>query len=372
MGPGRASLRAKMCSFCAAAVCSKPAICYYISGMSSFPISWLVSILTLIAAYTLAWNTRIPLHARLLLCAFLLCLGTVALLLGLRLSFQLDWPGRVQPFLAIIAAPLAYLGFKALGYEAGPQWRKACYWDIVIVGLAFLGLIAPVPVSADVFILAINCIYLARIATLLRRNADDVPLVPPHAMHILRAAIYATLALIGLMVLADGLIVSASLAATDPQLIDMLTGVSGLFAGFIFVVALIAGPMIIGTPQAATAERQTATKSDLELMSALNDLMDEKQLYRDSNLTLSRVAKRLSVPARDVSAATNRTTGENFSRYINGHRIRYAQRALQDTNLPITEVMFEAGFLSKSSFNTEFRRITGQTPSAFRTGGRDL
>jgi AraC-like DNA-binding protein len=28
--------------------------------------------------------------------------------------------------------------------------------------------------------------------------------------------------------------------------------------------------------------------------------------------------------------------------------------------------MFEAGFVSKSSFNTEFRRVTGKTPSQFR------
>ena len=94
--------------------------------------------------------------------------------------------------------------------------------------------------------------------------------------------------------------------------------------------------------------------------------MNDTHLYTDSNLTLARVARRLSVPVRDVSNAINRTTGENFSRYINGFRIRHAQVALRETELSITEVMFEAGFVSKSSFNTEFRRLTGQTPSQFR------
>jgi AraC-like DNA-binding protein len=64
-------------------------------------------------------------------------------------------------------------------------------------------------------------------------------------------------------------------------------------------------------------------------------------------------------------------TGENFSRYINGFRVRHAQAALRETELPITEVMFDAGFISKSSFNTEFRRIVGQTPSQFRSGKAD-
>jgi AraC-like DNA-binding protein len=107
------------------------------------------------------------------------------------------------------------------------------------------------------------------------------------------------------------------------------------------------------------------------MMATLDAFMNDKHVYTDSNLTLARVARRLSVPARDVSTAINRTTGENFSRYINGFRVRHAQGALRETELPITEVMFDAGFVSKSSFNTEFRRVTGRTPSQFRSGKED-
>jgi len=73
--------------------------------------------------------------------------------------------------------------------------------------------------------------------------------------------------------------------------------------------------------------------------------MQSKELFRDSNLTLARLAKRLSVPARDLSGAINRVTSENFSRFINSYRIAYAQRALLDTDLPVTEVMLEAGLV---------------------------
>jgi len=68
----------------------------------------------------------------------------------------------------------------------------------------------------------------------------------------------------------------------------------------------------------------------------------------------------------DVSNAINSTTSENFSRYINEFRFRHAQEALQKTELLVTKVMFETGFVSKSNFNTGFRRVTGQTPSHFR------
>ena len=37
-----------------------------------------------------------------------------------------------------------------------------------------------------------------------------------------------------------------------------------------------------------------------------------------------------------------------------------------DQQIRINEVMYDVGFSSKSSFNTLFKRYTGQTPSQFR------
>ncbi|MGB0913115.1 MAG: hypothetical protein ACPGSW_05985, partial [Phaeobacter italicus] len=81
--------------------------------MSAFPITWLVSVLMAVAAYILAWNTRVPGRSRVFLCTFLLCLVFVTVLLGMRVSLDWHWPARVQPFVAILAAPSAYIGFAA-------------------------------------------------------------------------------------------------------------------------------------------------------------------------------------------------------------------------------------------------------------------
>jgi AraC-like DNA-binding protein len=173
------------------------------------------------------------------------------------------------------------------------------------------------------------------------------------------------------MIVADGLVFVISLMTSKPHLVTLLTGVSGLFVGFVFVVALIGVPLILRASQRVAPGHVAPSDADHALMQTLNELMKDKELFRDSDLTLARVAKRLSVPARDLSGAINRTTSENFSRYINGYRIAYAKGALRQTDLPVTEVMFEAGFLSKSSFNMEFRRLTGLTPSQFRSKGAD-
>ena len=102
------------------------------------------------------------------------------------------------------------------------------------------------------------------------------------------------------------------------------------------------------------------------LKSRLEALMTEAALFRDPELTVARLGRRLGVPARAVSAAVNRVTGENTSRYINDFRVRHAAHLLESSELSVTDVMLESGFISKSSFNTEFRRITGQTPSDHR------
>ena len=334
--------------------------------MITLPLVWLVSVLTTIAAFALAQDTRMPFQARLFLCVFLLTLASIGLLLGLRLSFDVPWAAWLQPLVAVMVAPSAYLGFSALTQDLGLNWRKRLLLSAAPVAVAQLAILANLPVSADVFVLGINSIYLVSIARLLRRQPDDFVHVAPHALMIVRSAIKATIVLLGMMVATDLSIVAASLFAGDAYILTFLTGVSGVFTAFVFVVALVGAPMLLQVTKGDATKVEGPTDTDRATRAVLDALMNDTHLYTDSNLTLARVARRLSVPVRDVSNAINRTTSENFSRYINGFRIRHAQEALRKTELSITEVMFEAGFVSKSSFNTEFRRVTGKTPSQFR------
>ncbi|WAP69877.1 helix-turn-helix domain-containing protein [Jiella pelagia] len=337
--------------------------------MVTLPLVWLVSALATIAAFALARDTRAPYPSRLFLCNFLLTLATIGLLLGYRLSFDALWAARLQPLVAVMVAPSAYLGFSALAQDLGSKWRKRLALSGGLVAVAQLAILANLSISADMFVLGINSLYLFLIARLLRRKADDFVHVAPHALTIVRSAIKATIALLGMMVATDLSIVAASLFAGDAYILTFLTGVSGVFTAFVFVVALVGAPMLLRVPKGDATKVGGPTDNDRAMLSALDALMNDTHIYTDSNLTLARVARRLSAPVRDVSNAINRTTSGNFSRYINGFRIRHAKVALRETELSITEVMFEAGFISKSSFNTEFRRITGQTPSQFRAEG---
>ncbi|MDH6266911.1 AraC-like DNA-binding protein [Rhizobium sp. SG_E_25_P2] len=113
-----------------------------------------------------------------------------------------------------------------------------------------------------------------------------------------------------------------------------------------------------------------ATAEDFVVMDTLDAAMKLKKLYRDPDLTLDRLSRRLAIPSRKISSAINRINGHNVSQVVNGYRIRECMRLLTDTDLPITDVMFECGFRTKSNFNKEFARVSGTTPSDYRRSAR--
>ena len=114
-------------------------------------------------------------------------------------------------------------------------------------------------------------------------------------------------------------------------------------------------------------EAPEASEQDAEIVARLDALMEAERLYLDPDLTLTRLARRLIVPVKQVSAAINKVTGENVSRYINAARIKAAQEALA-AGESVTNAMLASGFNTKSNFNREFLRVTGQAPSEWVKG----
>jgi AraC-like DNA-binding protein len=56
--------------------------------------------------------------------------------------------------------------------------------------------------------------------------------------------------------------------------------------------------------------------------------------------------------------------------YLNGWRMRLAQRALRDGDIRMGPLAAELGYLSESAFSTAFRRETGMSPLQYRTRAR--
>ena len=99
------------------------------------------------------------------------------------------------------------------------------------------------------------------------------------------------------------------------------------------------------------------------------DLMESKKLYKNPDLTLPMMAKKLGLTTNILSQVLNGYCGQSFYNFVNTYRISEAISMMNDPkyeNESIIRILTEAGFKSKSSFNTLFKKQTGLTPSEFR------
>ncbi|HEY3297701.1 MAG TPA: AraC family transcriptional regulator [Armatimonadota bacterium] len=91
--------------------------------------------------------------------------------------------------------------------------------------------------------------------------------------------------------------------------------------------------------------------------------LDEKYMERPS---LIKVSLRFGFSPYTLSKKFKQYTGLGFKEYLIHRCIMEARRLLEETNRKVASIAYEVGFESLSSFNGDFRRLTGLTPSAYR------
>ena len=106
-----------------------------------------------------------------------------------------------------------------------------------------------------------------------------------------------------------------------------------------------------------------------EYLNLLLSLMDQKHPYTNSDLTLNELAEMLVISAHNLSEVLNTQLQQNFFDFVNSYRLEKVKKDLADPTkreLKLLAIAFEAGFNSKSSFNTIFKKETNLTPSEYR------
>lgn len=104
------------------------------------------------------------------------------------------------------------------------------------------------------------------------------------------------------------------------------------------------------------------------IASALTALMQGERLHEAPGLDLQGLSQRSGWSPNQVSQALNQGLGQSFSEFVTGFRITAAKSLLSDPADPrsVLDIGLAAGFGSKSTFNSAFKRATGQTPSEYR------
>jgi AraC-like DNA-binding protein len=125
------------------------------------------------------------------------------------------------------------------------------------------------------------------------------------------------------------------------------------------------------TPASADPARETQQRSaDDAALARLQTLLEAERIYRESDLSLAKLAERAGIPEYRMRRLIHQRLGfRNFNSFLHSHRVAEVAAALGDPNLrrmPILTLAFDAGYRSVNTFNRGFREVVGMTPSAYR------
>ncbi len=129
----------------------------------------------------------------------------------------------------------------------------------------------------------------------------------------------------------------------------------------------------LSTP-ASTPALVAAKPEDRRLADAIVRQFEQHAVYRQPELKVADLARRLDSAEHKVSRVITQVLGErNFNQLVNRYRIAHACRLLQagDGTRSVLEISAESGFASLGPFNRAFKAATGCTPTAYRSARRD-
>lgn len=122
--------------------------------------------------------------------------------------------------------------------------------------------------------------------------------------------------------------------------------------------------------QAAAVRPAADAERDARAMARLRELLDSDRVYRDPDLSVESLARKIGVPEHRLRAIINGMLGQrNFSAFINGYRLNEAMRRLNDpaeVRKPVLTIALDVGFGSIGPFNRAFKQLAGMTPTEYR------
>lgn len=100
----------------------------------------------------------------------------------------------------------------------------------------------------------------------------------------------------------------------------------------------------------------------------IEELIEKESLYKNPELTLSDIAKRLETNTSIISKAINQGFQMNFNDFINNYRIEAVKTCLKNNEQKkstLLGIALDCGFNSKATFNRAFKKNTGLSPKDY-------
>lgn len=157
------------------------------------------------------------------------------------------------------------------------------------------------------------------------------------------------------------------------QGVSNMMGIASNYLMFIFINSLVFISIrythLFGVLTTLKNDQDSAPEFTPEQVQRIEKLMLDEHAFLEPDISVESLARRASLPERTLSRILNQHFGKNFFEFINSFRVQEAKRLLgapEYQHWTILEVLAEAGFTSKSSFNAIFKKQVGKTPSQYR------
>ena len=113
-----------------------------------------------------------------------------------------------------------------------------------------------------------------------------------------------------------------------------------------------------------TAHSERLRSRGFELFDEFRQMVETH--FRESSV-VSFYADRLNVSTSYLAQVTKRVSGQAPKAFIDDRIISEARRLLTSTSLTVQEISYQLGFTSQAHFTKYFKKLTGLTPSDFRS-----
>jgi len=132
------------------------------------------------------------------------------------------------------------------------------------------------------------------------------------------------------------------------------------------------GHQVISTPYKAILQPDTRKESENwnKLYEKVTKLFIEEKMYRNPNIRLDKLAVKAGSNRKYVSEAISSSTGMNFNNFVNFYRVNEAKVLIIAGEDSMSEVQYQCGFNSRSTFYTAFKHFTGMSPTEFQKMNR--
>lgn len=110
------------------------------------------------------------------------------------------------------------------------------------------------------------------------------------------------------------------------------------------------------------------TGTNNKLINTIKSYIDAN--YQDPSLCLTKISDEFSISESYFSYLFKEEIGENFSNYLERHRMEHAYALIKDSDMNISNIYKEVGYNNSHTFRRAFKKIYGVSPKDTRQQGK--